>query len=612
MSLQGGSDGQLLYTKGFTPAWDIRYDAFNTSDVAVFDLKTINTSCAGYSDVVSDENFVYLCPTLDSSQFVSYIINASINDLDSYQNMLLTSIDSHLTSLSAIVYDNHRYIYFIPSDSTNAYACRYDTSYKDITNVSAYVVFNVGTVGIGCTAFGSGIFDGRYVYFLPNGINNVGLQYDTRLPFDNTNSYATFDFSDIMDTVGFSGSAYDGTYIYMSPYNDISQHGTIVIYNVTSDFTNENSYQVFDLTTLNSVAVGFRKCCVNDKYIHFVSATNSLTVVLDTTKNVESSDAYTLFDMQRVNVNFTMATSCVCIDKYIYYCFPGTYIARYNTLKTSIDTAWDYVDLSVFSVNCCGFVSMFCDGFHIYCAPYKLADGVTPSGLLTRIFIGNDTSIRKLNDVSVTQQCTGDIIAFNSNLKLQNVTGLSQKGDLLTYDGTNYSTLPVVTNGMILKIDTTTSSYVSWSSSTSNVVVTPQSTIDNPIVGDIWFDITNNALTTQTVTGALSDPLLYKNIVDVTQGTILNLNHLCKTITCSFSSPLTITVPTNTTTPFPIGAEVELMLTGSGSVQIVPADGTVVINSIGGHLFISTEYTTAVLKKIAINTWFAYGNLTAV
>jgi len=410
--LQRGVDGQVLYTKGVSPTWDNNYEQFNITNVTDFDLTQIDEGCCGFSDAVFDGKNIYLCPSQTGSLFVSHDMSALISNVDSYQTKNLTTVNVHLVGLTAIVYDNHRYIYFIPGNTVNAYACRYDTSYGDITNGAAYTVFNVGTVGEGCTGFGAGLFDGRYVYFLPDGTSSMGMRYDTRAAFTSTDSYSTIDFSDVVDVVGFMGAACDGRYVYMATYNAENQTGIVVVYDMSEAFDDSDSYIVFDLATMNSSAVGFRKCCVNDKYVYFAPASNGLAVRLDTTKDMETADAYTIFNMQHVNIGLTMATACVCSGKYVYYCFAGTCVARYDTSKSFANvSAWSYVDMVSVSVNCSGFTSMICDDEYVYCIPYARADEEALSGFLTRVFIGNNnTSIRNLNDVRIIQQTKNDLL----------------------------------------------------------------------------------------------------------------------------------------------------------------------------------------------------------
>lgn len=72
----------------------------------------------------------------------------------------------------------------------------------------------------------------------------------------------------------------------------------------------------------------------------------------------------------------------------------------------------------------------------------------------------------------------------------------------------------------------------------------------------------------------------------------------------------TLTVPTNTAAPFPVGTKIDVLQTGAGQVTIAGADGTVTINATPG-LKISAQWGAASLVKRATNTWVAVGSLAA-
>ena len=76
--------------------------------------------------------------------------------------------------------------------------------------------------------FFGGVFDGRYVYFVPydNGSSYHGnvLRFDTSLPFTNPDSWSAYDAENTnsLDTKGFYGGVFDGRYVYFVPnYNGL-------------------------------------------------------------------------------------------------------------------------------------------------------------------------------------------------------------------------------------------------------------------------------------------------------------------------------------------------------------------------------------------------------
>ena len=71
-----------------------------------------------------------------------------------------------------------------------------------------------------------------------------------------------------------------------------------------------------------------------------------------------------------------------------------------------------------------------------------------------------------------------------------------------------------------------------------------------------------------------------------------------------------ITIPTNTTTAFPIGTSIDFYQASGTGANFVAADGTVTILRTPG-LTLRTTHSSATLTKVAINTWLLAGDLTA-
>jgi hypothetical protein len=82
-----------------------------------------------------------------------------------------------------------------------------------------------------------------------------------------------------------------------------------------------------------------------------------------------------------------------------------------------------------------------------------------------------------------------------------------------------------------------------------------------------------------------------------------------KWITMSNASASTLTVPPNSSVAFPVGTQIEGAQLGAGQVTLTQGAG-VTINATPG-LKIAAQYGTFGLKKIATDTWLAYGRLSA-
>jgi hypothetical protein len=70
-----------------------------------------------------------------------------------------------------------------------------------------------------------------------------------------------------------------------------------------------------------------------------------------------------------------------------------------------------------------------------------------------------------------------------------------------------------------------------------------------------------------------------------------------------------LTVPLNSSIPFPIGTQITILQVGAGQTTITPIGG-VTINSTPG-LKLRAQWSSASLIKRATNTWVAIGDLSA-
>jgi hypothetical protein len=86
---------------------------------------------------------------------------------------------------------------------------------------------------------------------------------------------------------------------------------------------------------------------------------------------------------------------------------------------------------------------------------------------------------------------------------------------------------------------------------------------------------------------------------------ITNNNHI---IYADNTGPNTITVPSNSIAPFPIGAKIDVVKIGIGGTTIQAGSG-VTINSADSALEIGSRYGAVTLVKTDINTWLLIGNL---
>lgn len=73
-------------------------------------------------------------------------------------------------------------------------------------------------------------------------------------------------------------------------------------------------------------------------------------------------------------------------------------------------------------------------------------------------------------------------------------------------------------------------------------------------------------------------------------------------------SATTLTVPTNATSPIPVGSAFNFVRAGAGTFTVAAAGG-VTVNSAGGLLAIAAQFGVITLVKVGTNEWDLTGNL---
>lgn len=71
-----------------------------------------------------------------------------------------------------------------------------------------------------------------------------------------------------------------------------------------------------------------------------------------------------------------------------------------------------------------------------------------------------------------------------------------------------------------------------------------------------------------------------------------------------------LTVPLNSSVPFPVGQVIPLLQLGAGQVTVSPVSGAVTINSRGAAYKLAGQHAPATLIQTAINVWHLSGDIT--
>ncbi len=97
-------------------------------------------------------------------------------------------------------------------------------------------------------------------------------------------------------------------------------------------------------------------------------------------------------------------------------------------------------------------------------------------------------------------------------------------------------------------------------------------------------------------------------IIEKNNSFTLELSDVSKTILLSTSSPMSLTVPLNSSVAIPIGYQYHFIEFGSARTTFVPESG-VTINSKNSQLFLDGRYSKGTLIKVATDSWVLYGDV---
>jgi hypothetical protein len=80
------------------------------------------------------------------------------------------------------------------------------------------MTFDTTSVNANAKGFLGGSFDGRYISLVPGAYDGVVARYDTRATFTAAASWTTFGITSVnANATGFYGAAFDGRYLYFVP-----------------------------------------------------------------------------------------------------------------------------------------------------------------------------------------------------------------------------------------------------------------------------------------------------------------------------------------------------------------------------------------------------------
>jgi hypothetical protein len=268
-----------------------------------------------------------------------------------------------------------RYMYFTPfhtGSATHGLVARYDTKGL-FTDTKSWTFLDISSFGSG---FGGGVFDGRYVYFLPTLLSGkIVARYDTKGAFALA-SFEAFSTTSIDQTAfTYDGGTFDGKYIYLAPYKSIAPC-SVVRFEVSKPFAQPASWQSFDVSAFGC---GFRGATTDGKHVYFAGdyengAFSGKVLRYDTARAFQAAGGYSVIDL-KVNVNASLNgfAGIVFDGRRIYTVPQGSNVSLVGvydtTLPFALPSSWKTFDIATVTNTASQFTGGVFDGRYTYFIP---------------------------------------------------------------------------------------------------------------------------------------------------------------------------------------------------------------------------------------------------
>jgi hypothetical protein len=191
----GTFDGQFIYyahAEALGSTGVIRYDTKQpfTSPASWTRFATDGVASQGAGPVsfggsAFDGEFVYFSPANSNNTPYTLVTrfdpSGSFADAGSWSTFDVATLDKTAGSFLGAVFDG-RFVHFVPSgNGAPSIAMRYDTS-ASFADPAAWQKFDTTTINAYARSFFGGVFDGRFVYYVPSGGPALVVRFDAKTP----------------------------------------------------------------------------------------------------------------------------------------------------------------------------------------------------------------------------------------------------------------------------------------------------------------------------------------------------------------------------------------------------------------------------------------------
>ena len=282
-----------------------------------------------------------------------------------------------------------RYIYWAPNrrtsqrESVHGVVLRCDTQ-GDFSEPQSWAAFDVEAVtGLRTVNYYGAVFDGRYVYFVPQdegtAYHSRVLRYDAHGDFKDAASWQAYDVGLLHS---YQGAAFDGRYIYFCPGYEGTPGAEVIVEEKHSSkvvrldtrggFKDPISWQVFDVGGIAEGAACFDGGAFDRRYIYFVPLCNGMVLRYDTSGDFSDQDSWESYDVKGL-IGGGWCVGSVFDGRYLYLVpYMHGVVVRFDTWGGFVaDSAWAAFDASqTDGLDTSGADGGFFDGRYVYFIPW--------------------------------------------------------------------------------------------------------------------------------------------------------------------------------------------------------------------------------------------------
>ena len=344
------SDGHYLYcvpqraTSGYSGVV-LRYDLTASFTLpgswTTFDIASVSAAAKGFSGGAFDGRYIYFAPdaaAANHGNMTRYDTTLPVSDAASWEiydvyAAGLAAGAGELRGYDGAIFDG-RYVYYAPQSSESAPSSirttfmgrvlRFDTQ-APFSSWASWTVFDTTQLDVGALGYTGGIFDGRYLFLVPNA-TAVAARYDTTLPFSDTTSWSTFSLAAVHPSAaGFFGGTYDGRFLYFMPNHlvGVSQESSITVrYDTTHAFANATSWTALDLLNVEpSLGRGFVTGVFDGRYVYYSPFYGGVVLRFDPRGDFANADsgAWSRFATTSLQANAHDFGSSLWDGHYVYF-----------------------------------------------------------------------------------------------------------------------------------------------------------------------------------------------------------------------------------------------------------------------------------------------------